>query len=312
MEHSISIIIPAWNEEPYLLKTSKFLRRLSLPCKYSEIIFVAGGSDNTYKICNELKLDNFNNVITLKQTAGDFKSGALIKGIKESKGDIITIIDADTIIAPNFMIEVVQALKIFDVVNCDYIPILRNGFWYDYYIVNKLIWTKNPNNLPSLFGAATISIKRSVFNRIGIENFFTYKTTAGVDYFMGILLKKNHVNIGFVKSTSVFTPRPGNIRDFMRDQSRWFTAFFKIHENKKIIIISTLIISILSILFPIIMLLILFNKLRDLRIQFPKKLKYFFILTTVEYILNLIRIKIILQQLTKRIKFLGHFKGLRY
>ena len=129
---------------------------------------------------------------------------------------------------------------------------------------------------------------------------------------MGIMFKKNHINIGFVKDTRVFTPRPGNIRDFMRDQSRWFTAFFKINENKKFIIISTLIISILSILFPIIMLLIIFNKLRDLRLKFPKKLKYFSILTTVEYILNLIRIKTILKQLTKRIKFLGHFKGSRY
>ena len=159
MEDSISIIVPAWNEEGYVLKPSKFLSRVKLPFKYSEIIFVAGGTDNTFKICNKIKLNNFNKVITLKQTAGDFKSGALIKGLKEAKGDIITIVDADTILAPNFMIEVVQALKKYDVVNCDFIPILRKGFWYDYYIANKLIWAKKPNYLPSLFGAATISIK---------------------------------------------------------------------------------------------------------------------------------------------------------
>ncbi len=312
MYNSLSIIIPVWNEENIIQKTSRFLKKLRLPFRYSELILVAGGEDNTYNISKKIQFENFDKVLVLMQNTKDFKSGALLKGIKESRGDIITIVDADTILTPNFMIEVVQALKKCDVVNCDFIPILRKGFWYDYYIANKLIWAKNPNYLPSLFGAATISIKKSVFNRIGIENFFTDKTTAGVDYYMGIMFKKNHINIGFVKDTRVFTPRPGNIRDFMRDQSRWFTAFFKINENKKFIIISTLIISILSILFPIIMLLIIFNKLRDLRLKFPKKLKYFSILTTVEYILNLIRIKTILKQLTKRIKFLGHFKGSRY
>ncbi|KKK50187.1 hypothetical protein LCGC14_3127520, partial [marine sediment metagenome] len=191
MNISLSIIIPVWNEESIIQKTSSFLKKLRLPFRYSELIFVAGGEDNTYNISKKMKFENFDEVLVLRQNTKDFKSGALIKGIKESKGDIITIVDADTIVTPNFMIEVVQALKKCDVVNCDFIPILRKGFWYDYYIANKLIWAKNSNNLSSLFGAATISIKRGVFNKIGIENFFTDKTTAGVDYFMGIILKNN-------------------------------------------------------------------------------------------------------------------------
>ena len=38
----------------------------------------------------------------------EYKSGALIKGMRNAKGNIITIIDADTLVAPNFMIEVVN------------------------------------------------------------------------------------------------------------------------------------------------------------------------------------------------------------
>ncbi len=312
MEQSVSLIIPAWNEEKIILKTFHFLKKLKLPFKYSEIILIAGGVDNTFQICEEVIIENFNHKFALKQEPKDFKFGAIIKGLKMSKGDIITILDADTIPAPNFMIEVVKALKKYDVVNCDYVPMLQKSFWYDYFIINKLIWAKNPDKLPSLFGAATISLKRGILNRIGIENFFTDKTTAGVDHYMGIVLKKNHINIGFVKNTYVITPRPGSFRDFIIDQSRWFNAFFKIHEKDKHIITSTLFISILSIIFPITSMLIIFYKLRNIRIKFAKKIKFIFIILTIEYILNLLRIKAIFERITKRLKFLGHFKGSRY
>ncbi|GAH22233.1 unnamed protein product, partial [marine sediment metagenome] len=70
MDETLSIIIPAWNEQKVILETSEFLRRLKLPFKYSELIFVAGGTDNTYIICKEIKLENFDKVFTLKQNLG--------------------------------------------------------------------------------------------------------------------------------------------------------------------------------------------------------------------------------------------------
>ncbi len=296
-EVKISVIIPAWNEEIIIPKTCIYLQKLRLPFTYSELIFIAGGTDKTYEVCNDVVLDNFSKVITLKQIPGDFKSGALIKGLKKSKGNIITLIDADVLVAPNFAIEIAHSLKKFNIVNCDYHPLIRKGFWYNYFLLRKLFWAKNTSDLTSLFGAATISLKRDLIDEVGIENLFTNKSTAGVDHYMGFVLQKNNYKIGLVKNTIVNTPRPNNIKDFVKDQSRWFTAFFQIHERDKKIIRSSFIMSILFFLLP--PLIIIFNiyKLRNTSTHKRKFLKSLGILFLVEYILNMIRVNVIIKKL---------------
>ncbi len=312
MKTSISIIIPAWNEESIISKTSLYLSKLELPFDYSELIFVAGGTDKTYYVCKNTLLDNFSNVITLKQNSGDFKSGALIKGIKNSKGNIITLMDADTLVAPNFAIEIAHSLKKFNVVNCDYKPLIRKRFWYNYYILRKIFWAKNTSNLTSLFVAATISLKREIINELGIENLFTNKSTAGIDHYMGYILQKNNNKIGIVKNTIVTTPRPNNIKDFVKDQSRWFTAFFQIHEGEKKIIVHSFVMSILFFLIPPLILMFNIYKLRNTSIPKRKFLKSLGILFFAEYILNLIRLNVLIKKVSRRLRNIGHFKGFRY
>ena len=65
---------------------------------------------------------------------------------------------------------------------------MEKGFWYNYYSIFKRNWSNNPNNLGSLIGGATISLKKDVINEIGLEKFFSERSTAGVDYYMGLIL----------------------------------------------------------------------------------------------------------------------------
>jgi len=311
MDVSVSIIIPAWNEEKIIERTYIFLKNLKLPFKFSEIIFVAGGVDKTYEICKQFKFENFNNVLVLEQKIKEYKSGALIKGMRNAKGNIITIIDADTLVAPNFMIEVAKSLKKYDAVNCNYFPMIKRGFWYDFFLIRKLIWAYNPGNLSSLFGASTISLNRSVVEDIGIENFFTNKSTAGVDHYMGVVLQMNKKKIGIVRNSRVITPRPGNLKDFKDDQLRWFAAFFQIHQEDKRIVLSTLLLSFLY-LNPFIILLNNAKKIKNITVNKKLKIKFYLILFFVEYFMNLIRFRVIVGGLSGRLKNLGHFKGPRY
>lgn len=312
METAVSIIIPAWNEAKIISKTCIFLRKLKLPFKYSELIFVSGGTDNTYNICKKIELKNFDKVFTLKQDHGDFKSGALIKGINKAKGDYIILIDADTLVAINLVVEIVKSLKKFDSVNCNYLPMLSRGFWYNYYIIHKLIWSSNPKNLPYLFGATPISLKKEVFNEIGIENFFTNKSTAGVDYYIGMILKKNNKRIGFVKNTCVITPRPNNIIDYSKDQLRWLSAFIELNQGEKWFILSNLIRGVLLFIFPPILFLYYIVIMKKCLEKKYLKLKYFFTFSFVEYLRNILRIIAIIRKLARKQKQIGHFKGPRY
>jgi len=283
-----------------------------LPFKYSELIFVAGGRDNTYNFCKSLSFDNFVKVITLKQNPDDFKAGALIKGIKHAKGDYIILIDADTLVASNLVLEIVKSLEKSDAVNCDYYPMLQKGFWYNFYIINKLIWAKNYTNLSNLFGGATISMKKSLINEIGVEKLFTDLSTAGVDYYLSLVLKKFNKRLGFVKNARLITPRPNNIKDFSKDHSRWFDAFFQIHQADIRFVIRTLILNTLYSLVPLFLLFLNIAKIRKITHKKYKKVKYLFILFLVDYLRTILRIKACIKLLAHRIKSLNHFKGSRY
>lgn len=309
MKETISIILPAWNEEKTILITLKFLKKLKTPFSYSELILIAGGEDNTIKICESFKFDNFNNVIILEQEPGDFKSGALIKGIKKSKGEKIILMDADIIPYHNLAVEVVKALEKFDVVNCDFIPMLKKGFWYDYFSIFKQNWAKNPNNLSSLIGGSTISFRRHLIEEIEVETLFSDKTSAGVDYYMGQEFKKRSKRMGLVKKTKVFMPRPNNLKDFTRDRLRWIKAFFILYSNNKKFILTNLFLSSLYCIFPpLLILLALRNTIRlsDLR---TSKWRALYIYFFIEYLLNLLRIVVIIGYMTKSLKPIGHFKG---
>jgi len=311
MEETISIIIPAWNEEKTISETCIFLNKLKLPFKYNELIFIAGGNDNTYRICKEIRLDNFNEIFTLKQEPRDFKSGALIKGIKKATGNNIILIDADTLVPSNLVIEIVNSLKKFDAVMCDYLPKIRKGFMYDYYIINKLISVKNPKKLSSLFGGATISLRREIIEEIGIKNLFTSKSRAGVDYYMSLILKKNKKSMGFVRDAHVITPRSNNIKGFFKNNNRWISAFFDLHQENKRIILTELILSILFSLFPPIIFFYIISKMIGIYEEKYLKLKYLFLMFFFEYLNNIMNFKTFIRKLAGKSKPIGHFKGSR-
>ena len=311
MDDTISIVIPAWNEQKTIFETSEFLRKLKLPFKYSELIIIAGGTDNTYNICKEIKLENFDKVFTLKQNPGDYKSGALIKGIKKAIGDNIILIDADTLVSSNLVIEIAKSLKKFDAVMCNYSPKIQKGYMFDYHIINKLISVKNPKKLSSLFGGATISLRREVIEEIGIKNFFTSKSRAGVDYHMSLILKKKKKSMGFVRDAHVITPRPSNIKWFFKNDNRWISAFFDIHQENKRIILTELILSILFSFFPPIIFFYIIRKMIGIHERKYLKLKYFFLMFFFEYLNNIIKFKTFLRKFAGKSKPIGHFKGSR-
>ena len=81
----VSVIIPAFNEEKFILKTLEELQKSS----FLEIILVDNGSsDNTARIAKALGV-----------TVIDFPDGTIAavrnRGVKEAKGDVLIFIDSD-------------------------------------------------------------------------------------------------------------------------------------------------------------------------------------------------------------------------
>jgi cellulose synthase/poly-beta-1,6-N-acetylglucosamine synthase-like glycosyltransferase len=308
IKKSVSLIIPAWNEEKSLDSIIKNLKNLKLPFEYSEIILVAGGKDTTYKKLTKTQLENFNKKILLKQRDDDFKRGALIRGYRKSIGDIIIFLDIDVLTSSNFVKEIVKKLESFDVVCGNFTPLLGPGLWKNYYLIFKNWWSRNPSSLNSLVGGASISLKRNIIENIGIKNLFTDKTTAGVDYYMGLKLRKHNKKIGFAENAKILMPRPNNLTDFISDQIRWLTAFYKIHGKDKKLVFNNLILNSVFLIFPFLLLLSNIKKLKVIPRNFSK-ITSLLTLVFIDFIINIVSILLIIKLLTGNLQNLGHFRG---
>lgn len=91
--HKISIIIPSFNEAKTLPKILKKVLDLKLPFKKELIIVDDGSTDETPKV---LKKSSKNKTIKIIINSENLGKGASIKkALKQAKGDIILIQDAD-------------------------------------------------------------------------------------------------------------------------------------------------------------------------------------------------------------------------
>lgn len=87
---SISIIIPAFNEEDHIAETIRAVKKLSYPRELFEILVIDDGStDDTAEKAKQEGVE----VIT-KENAG--KASAMNLGIDKAKGEIVGCIDADS------------------------------------------------------------------------------------------------------------------------------------------------------------------------------------------------------------------------
>lgn len=89
LKETVSIIIPAFNEERRIGQTIKDL--VDNWPQLFEIIVIFDGTDQTDKVARE----SFENVKVFKYTRRLGQGGAIIEGFKHAKGEVICFIDAD-------------------------------------------------------------------------------------------------------------------------------------------------------------------------------------------------------------------------
>lgn len=99
---SISVIIPARNEEKNIGRCLDALMKLDYPQEKKEIIVVDDDSDDrTAEIVSNYPVTLIKNKPTADTVA--FKKNAITAGIQEAKGDIIVTTDADCIVPPQWL-----------------------------------------------------------------------------------------------------------------------------------------------------------------------------------------------------------------
>jgi cellulose synthase/poly-beta-1,6-N-acetylglucosamine synthase-like glycosyltransferase len=217
----VSVIVPAYNEEKVIQKTLESMVDTRYPRK--EIIFVDDGSiDKTLEIAKKFKND-----ITILHKENGGKASALNYGLVYAKGEIIVVVDADTIIGRNSLKEIVKGFEIDENVAAvaGNIKVRNRVNWITKcQALEYLIGIQVIRRAFDAFGSITVvpgalgAFKKSFVSDTGAYG----KETIVEDFDQTIkLLKAGLITQGSVKAVA-YTEAPDTLSDFAKQRKRWY------------------------------------------------------------------------------------------
>ncbi|MGI0004545.1 MAG: glycosyltransferase family 2 protein, partial [Candidatus Nitrosotenuis sp.] len=216
----ISVIIPAYNEEKVIRTTIESLLASDYPDK--EIILVDDGSkDGTLDIAMQYR-DRIK--VVHKENGG--KASALNQGMLYATGEIVTIVDADTIIGHSSLKHIAKGMAQENVVAVAGNIKVRNK-------VNWLTWCQALEYLSGIqimrrgldyFGAITIvpgalgAFRKKALEEAGSHD----KATLVEDFDATLKVLRSGMVVSGSNSAISYTQAPQKMRDFYRQRTRWY------------------------------------------------------------------------------------------
>jgi len=225
---TVTIIVPAWNEELTLPGTVNSLLSLEYPKDKLTILIIDDGStDRTFEVAQQYSA---NPQIRIMTKANGGKHTAMNLGIEESDSDLIGCLDADSYVEPNALREIVTYFDSKDVM-----------------AVTPSVQIYNPDNVLSkvqsdeyMIGEFTRKVfsrfnglyvtpgpfsiyRRSVFAQIGgfVHGYGTE------DMEMALRMQSNRMRIENAHTAIVLTVSPKTPLALYKQRVRWVSGFLK-------------------------------------------------------------------------------------
>jgi cellulose synthase/poly-beta-1,6-N-acetylglucosamine synthase-like glycosyltransferase len=225
---SVTIVVPAWNEEDTLAGTLNSLLSLKYPTDKLNIFVVDDGStDNTFAVASTFTHHPQVKVFH-KKNGG--KHTVLNFGIKHSTSDLIGCLDADSFVDSNALHAIV--------------PYFDNP---EVMAVTPSVQIHNPDN--PIRKMQSIEYKVGVFVRKTLSRFNGLYVTPGPfsiyrhsifekiggfehgyateDMEMALRMQSNHMRIDNAHNAYVFTVSPPTIPTLYKQRVRWVSGFLK-------------------------------------------------------------------------------------
>jgi len=226
----LTVIIPAYNEENNLGKTLDSIIEADYPNK--QIIVVDDGStDQTYTIASKYKRKSSSRngyCIIRKRNGG--KASAINLALRFATGQIVIIVDADSILERTALKEMVKFFQYPDVIAvAGRVKVLnRSNILTNCTALEVIMGANLLRPAFSLFGVVTMVPgaiggfrKKAILQRGSYD-----KNTLTEDFDMTMKLLKNGGKILGIDSTS-YTEVPSTLREFYKQRTRWYRGNFQ-------------------------------------------------------------------------------------
>ena len=218
---TLTVLVPAYNEEKVIARTIASLIDSDYPNK--EIIIIDDGSkDRTLDIVKIYRKD----IIVLHKENGG-KASALNYGLVYAKGEIIVIVDADTMIGKTALKEIVKGFRndtriaavAGNIKVRNRINLLTNCQALEYIAGIQIV-----RRAFDLFGTITIVPGAlGAFRKKFLEDLGTYdKDTIVEDFDMTIKLLKVKLSRQGSTDAIAYTQAPDTLADFIKQRRRWY------------------------------------------------------------------------------------------
>ena len=207
--NSLSVIIPAYNEEGRVLKTIKQVRKLlgELGIEHEIIVVDDGSTDNTFK---EAKSEKFDNVMVVGSEQNRGKGYAIKYGVKFATKDLVTFLDADMELDPkqisilleymkNYDADIVVGSKRHPLSTIEYYPLLRKFLSQMYNFTLRLILRLDIRDTQAGFKLIKKEVVQKIFPLMRVKRYaFDVEFLAYARYF-NYKIVEAPINLNFTK-----------------------------------------------------------------------------------------------------------------
>ncbi|MEH2056039.1 MAG: glycosyltransferase [Nostoc sp.] len=219
---SVSVVVPAFNEEKVILNTVYSLLRSNYP-NFNIIVVDDGSTDRTYQYL--VKAFSSHSLVYIFSKPNEGKGQALNDGIKQSKAEIIITIDADTIVFPNTISKLVQHFATPHIAAvAGNIKVGNRLNLLTYWQALEYITTQNLerrvfsllNCIPVVPGAIGAWRRQIIFKAGGFTN-----DTVAEDGDLTIRMFKLGYKINYENEAIALTEAPATTLGFIKQRFRW-------------------------------------------------------------------------------------------
>jgi len=229
----ISLIVPAYNEEKTIKNTLQSLIELDYP-KYEIIVIDDGSTDKT--LHEATKFPSSTVKVIHQQNQG--KANALNNGIKNSKGEIIVTVDADTTLKKDSLKKISARFAKNNQIgavagNVKVIPeksLLNIIQGTEYTIgINLLRKAQSMLGCVMIVPGPIAALKKEAITKVGLFSDDTFAE----DFDITMKILKQGYKVEYEDKAISYTDAPKNIEDFMKQRRRWYRGMLQVLDKHR-------------------------------------------------------------------------------
>ena len=237
---TVSIIVPAFNEEDGIIGTIASCMRVDYPAELTEVIVVNDGStDSTWERILEAK-KRWPQLCAIDLGRNYGKRGAMAEGIRRSRGDVLCFVDSDSYLREDAIVAIVQpfadrrvgaVVGHADVRNkaTNWITKMQQVRYYAAFRVIKGTESLLSGTVTCASGCCAAyrrSVVMPLLDAWEFQTFLGRPATFGDDRALTNRILAHH-RVVYQSTARAETMAPDNLRVFFRQQLRWKKSWLR-------------------------------------------------------------------------------------